>query len=541
MLLGLLFSILVYGADDLVAEYQKVHRQFVRQLCPANTEREFLQLLGDFQGGVFFVPSLGNKKLDQETVQSLLPELQNKKKWIEQQIIFLNKEKNFLPAQKTIQEINSLLQKLVQFKKDDFENGQSQKNQTPQLLKELRQKFAVLIQQIPFLLSYHFPVDHMVLRREYDLNRQSVQESEQKEGNYAYLYRKIVEDGAQNPGKSGENDFPFRAVLDTLHFSLQKDYDFIPEDLRYDLSWAMRQLKQYLKHGVAWHLRRMKEWPERTAKLINFYQDLMLDRIVDGRSLLTSMVEMRSQKRLQLEQYILNKQKQTYLFWASRSENLQALFVLDTILVNEAGRGDILDRQDVAKVVVLRRSMPTYTSAPSSYDPYDLLTSAEIKSQATPWLNLLFKKGEFSFTYFFLPATVRVFCPSTTAAARKLQRKNLALAQEALKSTKDNWPATRYFSRISMLGRMNMGLLWTDYTPLPERPGPEIKVAKAVIRAYQKKNYLFWYGFKDAAHKWYQVIEINGKKFVVLKDSLRFFTYRNQHLFRFFSPKKINQ
>ena len=41
------------------------------------------------------------------------------------------------------------------------------------------------------------------------------------------------------------------------------------------------------------------------------------------------------------------------------------------------------------------------------------------------WLNVLFKEGEFSFTYFFIPSNIGIFCPDFSKKAKILRKENL--------------------------------------------------------------------------------------------------------------------
>ena len=122
--------------------------------------------------------------------------------------------------------------------------------------------------------------------------------------------------------------------------------------------------------------------------------------------------------------------------------------------MNEVGRLDVdgsLERREVTRVVAKRTGVKEYkTPAKNSLLYRKIRKKLKDKYTNYPWLNVLFKEGEFSFTYYFLYASVRTFCPEMTLSGRSLRKENVKIGIETLRNYKDT-NSVRYFSRASML------------------------------------------------------------------------------------------
>ena len=94
--------------------------------------------------------------------------------------------------------------------------------------------------------------------------------------------------------------------------------------------------------------------------------------------------------------------------------------------------------------------------------------------------------------------------------------------------------ALRYFSRASMLGRVNMAQIWLNFTPVPERPGLRVKRSNYLKGLFKKGKYDFLYDFKAADGKVFQVLRFKKKTYVVDETGNDFYKYRNRHYFRYF-------
>jgi len=218
---------------------------------------------------------------------------------------------------------------------------------------------------------------------------------------------------------------------------------------------------------------------------------------------------------------------------------MQALYAIETILYSEVGRmdaPDALERKDVAQVVINRYDHPSYNSI-GERDSISKFLSSSIKSKENKWLNVLFKEGEFSFTYFYIPGNFHIYCPDMSRMGQYLRRENVRIALELLNKPKPATAALRYFSRTSMFGRIEMDSLWNDFRPLPEVPGTPVPNAKKIYNLFQKDRYTFLYDFNNEEQKKkYLVVELKGKTYVVdSAEPNRVFHYRNPHQFKYFS------
>ncbi|MEI8347006.1 MAG: hypothetical protein WCG27_06040, partial [Pseudomonadota bacterium] len=485
-----------------------------------------------YLGDGLFVPAITSKKLDEDAVRKFIPELQEKKKWIEKNIEILKGHKTFQDLRKNIQEINGLIPGLLNFQKEFQDNkNQEQKEKIRHLssekMAELRTKVDKLVEIIPFWTSFQYPVDHFKLRQDYDRYKDSIDPEGRAKANRIYLQRRLVQDGAPGTTWGINNDLWFRSLLDTFVLELKQKKDFLSESLRYDWWSLAHQLQQKSKERPASQIKLMQEWVQSVDKAMRFYQDILYDRVVDGKSFLTSLqwVEMKTKSRLTLESWVEEKQRLTINFWKKQSELMQALYVIQTILFNEVGRQDGPDtdeRQDVTQVIINRTMADEYHQSKETIDG--------------PWPDVLFKKGEFSFTYFFIPATVRVFCPDMSRRGKSLMRENLKVGLELLQNPHWNFTAIRYFSRASMLGRIDMGKLWDEYEPLAERAGELVIIGKKKLKKkYAQGKYQFLYYFTDPENKKFQVVEMEKRVFVIPMDGNNIYRWRNPHLFRYFA------
>ena len=180
-----------------------------------------------------------------------------------------------------------------------------------------------------------------------------------------------------------------------------------------------------------------------------------------------------SESRYQLMKFNFEKQRKVYNFWLQENKLNRVLFVLETILFNEAGDvdgRDALERMDVVQVVFNRTQIPFYHTIEEDEAIYPYLRSiGKKKLTRSKWLNVMFKEGEFSFTYFFIPSSKNIYCPDVSRRGRFLRKENLGVILNMLKNPNSKFKATRYFSRASMLGRIDMAKVWTDFSALPER------------------------------------------------------------------------
>ena len=118
-----------------------------------------------------------------------------------------------------------------------------------------------------------------------------------------------------------------------------------------------------------------------------------------------------------------------------------------------------------------------------------------------------------------------------------IRSRNLKIAMLALKHERPHFKAIRYFSRVSMLGKVDMAKVWHDFQAYPERPGPELENQNTLRRQFISDEYQYLYSFIDPSGIAYQVITIDDKNYCITwrKGQPVFHTYRDPHFFTYFS------
>lgn len=535
-------------SHQLLKQYLKIHKDFSKKMCRPGSEEKFWKLFKNFRGQGYYVPITSEDKVDFTTVGRFLPELSSKKQWIKKQITEVKKIKNLSSYKDNVSELNHLLEKIVKKKQQYFETTSEELkikflNESKYLMIEFRTKFKKLLNTLSFLKSYLFPVNHFELRQGYDKYKKSKDKEGRKKSNEIYFYRKIVQDGAQNPNNTGSDTF-FRAATDTVFKELEKGHEIIPENLRIDLEWVLKRFKRQIDRGKRGQIRRLTEWLNRTDETLDFYRLLKMNKVRQGDTFLSGeeFVERLSKSRFALKDYVLKKQAEVFEYWKDRDEVMKAIFVLETILYNEVGGIDTkegTERLDVAQVAINRLNDDFYSTIMPGEQIHPYITSEEDKTlKKYKWLNVMMKEGEFSFTYYFIHGSVRIFCPEMTRAGRLLRLENIKLSIKALKNSQKDFEAMRYFSRASMLGRIDMTQIWKEYEAIDERPGSLLTKQQKIKNLYKQGEYKYLYEFKAPSNKVFKVLEIRDRKYAYSVSNGLFYKYRSPHLFRYFKKRQ---
>jgi hypothetical protein len=525
--------------------FNDVYQQYVRTVCAPGIEKEFWNRASLYRGNGIFVPTLIDDTLDKITIEKNLPLMQQKANWIENNIKRLEKEISFNHLITWNSSLRSQLDHVVSFKQKFLESSTIEEKE--KIRKEARlyykryqDEVLGLMNSLYFMQSFNFPVDHFQLRSQYDLFKKRKDQLGKRKANEMYFLRRVVEDGTQNPD-GGKNDAYMRSVMNTIAIALSKPDDFIREELRYDLEFIFNAIDDHLKRGPIVHLSRLREWLRLEKNEKVFYHQLLKNQFHDDATKTTSeYVLLRSTALKNFKSFVQAQQRKVYDFWMKQPEIYQALFVLDAILMMEVGGidgRDMLERRDVAQVAINRRHIDYFSSIASDDDLYPYLSDiADLQNQR--WLNVLFKEGEFSFTYFFIPSTIRIFCPEMSRYGQFIRDENVNLSLDLLSGPDTNFPALRYYSRASMFGRIEMDPLWHDFLAYPERPGLKLEKGKEEYsEAYKTGNFKFLYHFTDAVGDTFKVLEIKDKKVVSSFNGEHFYQWRNPNLFRYFIKK----
>ncbi len=539
----------------MLDEYLRIHKNFVGLHCNPKVEETYAELDQKYRGDGNYIPITLDEKVDQKVIKILLPLIKEKEVWIQSQIQQIKKLDSFEKIRQNIERLENEVLLLQEAKKDYFfARNKTQKNkivlkaqkQFQQMLKEVD-----LLKEIaPFLLSFKFPLNHLALRSEYEKAKSIGTRESRTKANNIYLFRKIVQDGSFDEKRS-RNDAVIRAAFDTLFHSINEQKEdqevrtFLTENERSDFKYVLTNFKILLDNKKETYMNRFEEWLGRTQRSHGFYLGLeAVKKNKSGESTLevASILAEKAHALSNLREFVLTKEAEVYQYWSKQPEIYQSLYAMETILYAEVGRidaPDALERRDVAQIVINRHKNPTYNQL-SEKDSLIGYLPKDFKTDQYKWLNVLFKEGEFSFTYFYIPGNFHIYCPDVSKIGQFLRRENVRIAQNYFKKPRENFNALRYFSRMSMFGRIEMDSLWEDYRPLPEVPGKPVKNLKKLSKLFKQDRYRYLYDFNSgSSKKTYLVVEMLGKNYVVdAKNPSKLFYYRNPHHFRYFAPVK---
>lgn len=534
-------------------EYLKAQKEYADTSCTPGVESTYKELDTKYRGDGNFIPVLLDQKVDQKTIKATLPLIKEKIIWIKSQESNVSKVENFEEVSQTLKRIENEVAVLQEAKKDMFlaktkeqraDIEERAKKQFTQLMKEVEN----LKTQAPYLLSFKFPLNHLELRAEYEKFKGIATKEARSKANAIYLNRRVVQDGSYDENLV-RNDSVIRAGFDTLYLSLTKNKDrsLLTDNERSDFKFVLANFQNLLDLGKETLAKRYVEWADRAERSLTFYQDL-----ADGKKIkvndtatatdIAAVLEERARSLYNLKAFVLKKEAASYEYWSKKSELFQYLYALETILYAEVGRidaPDALERRDVAQVVINRFSNDFYSNM-GAEDSLNEYLAKDLKTKEHKWLNVLFKEGEFSFTYFYIPGNLHIYCPDMSKVGQFLRRENVRIALALLNKPRKEFPAMRYFSRVSMFGRIEMDSLWDSYKAVGEVPGKPVKNKKMLGNLYKQDRYKFLYDFEtDDKKKTYIVVEMKGKPYVVdFNKPTQVYYYRNPNQFRYFAPLK---
>lgn len=539
--------------ESILAEYLKLQKEYYTNSCTPGTEDQYQKLDKNYRGNGNFIPVLLDEKVDLKTIKNLIPLMKEKDLWLQAQIDFIKKIDDIQPWRFELDRLENNVELLQDAKKEYYFTSDKSKKESiqqkaakqfEQLLKEMEQ----LKKGLPFLLSFKFPINHLALRHEYEKFKFTPTKEARARANSIYLFRKIVQDGSYDKELT-RNDAVIRSAFDTLYLSLTKDKNriFLTDNERVDLNFVIKNFAKLLSNKPEVLIERFLEWKARNDRSLTFYQDLVENKkikISESSQIkdVTTLLEERAKSLYTLKDFVLTRESKAYEYWSKKSELLQSLYAIETILYSEVGRmdsPDALERRDVTQVVINRSVNPTYNSL-SDKDSITKYLPAGQNINDNKWLNVLFKEGEFSFTYFYIPGNFHIYCPDMSKVGQFLRRENVRIALELLNKPRANFKALRYFSRTSMFGRIEMDSLWDQFESLPEVPGKAVKAPKKVYQLFKKDRYKFLYQFSNEdLKKSYLVVNLLGKTYVVDADNNKqIYNYRNPHQFKYFTLLK---
>lgn len=521
-------------------EYKELHSKFSKEVCSPGTDTKYYKLLRYYRGTGFYLPLNGND-IDRAAISKNLHHFKKKMAFIKGLKDKLEKQEKLPSFDEVSKDLKETLDLLLDYKKEFSQEIRKKKkieirDKSDALINKLREQFDEFVDKIYFLKSYNFPNDHLQNRRNYELYKDN--EKTVTKANQTFFYRKIVEDGAYNPDHTG-SDLYIRSTLDTLYLQIKKEKIFISENLRYDLEWILKRVEKAFDWGHQNHVDRLQEWYNRTQLNYNFYNDIIQ---IKNRAKAKKLVKAKNQATLQMKEFVYKKQAEVYHWWSKKPELMRALFTLTVILFNEVGTvdgKDALERYDVAQIVLNRVDDEFYSSLDPNQEIVKYLKYKYDEYSKYKWLNTLFRVGEFSFTYHYIGSVVKIFCPDMSRLGRNLRETNIKISLKAIKEYRPEFNVLRYFSRISMLGKIDMSSVWFDYEKYPERPGYLVGNQRKLIRFYLADKYQYLYSFTDPKGLSYQVIKIGDDTYSMrwVRGKPQFYKYRDPHLFKYFLKK----
>jgi hypothetical protein len=531
--------------DKVIRKYNRVHRKFFRKACRPGEDEKFLKLFREYRGEGFFLPEY-KEQIDIEAIKANIPHLKAKISWLKSSI--LNFKKKPLPNYSLVSEpLKLAIDAQLKIKKDyslalNSAERKKIKKKASVGIKSVIHSFKTFMEQSYFLKSFGFPNDHLKNRLDYVEFKKN---KKNRAANKKYLYRKIVEDGALDSNNT-HPDKSLRSTMDTLALNIPKLKDLISEPIRYDLLFVLERAEKEYGKGKKKLLERLESWHKRSVNALAHYKTILKNaKFKNSENKKILLRKLKAEKELQ--NYVLEKQVMSYKYWAKQSELMKAIFTIETILFNEVGSVDgptAIERKDVAKVVLNRYKIPFYQKLNPKQELYEAFSDDFKKlSDQQKWLNLLFRKGEFSFTYYYISGNAKIFCPDQSSIGRYLRRRNINIALEALWENNSKFKATRYFSRASMNGRIDMSSVWDDFRALEERPGIKIRKQWNLRKYFKGNKYQYLYEFRDPRGRKYEVVDINNKTYSVTWKNKQpvFYAYRNTHYFKYFVSRSIGR
>lgn len=535
--------------NDHIQAYWGSFNKFKTQVCSPSDKATFDKLLKDYKGAGYYIP-LHQEKIVKEAIHEILPFLDKKIQWLQSDIAKLEKLKELPNFSKLIDEMNLLVENNTKIRYQiDIGNSTEtlSKDRAVEQVTVFKKKFLEFIDAVFYLKNYTYPVDHHLNRLTYDRLAAQPIPPGTPPGRVPqivikrlslYLKRKVLEDGAMDPDLTRPDLF-VRTTIDTFTLALGKiDEYFTPELIR-DWDWIAKSTQGIHARGLNQQKLRLNEWLMRTIAMKDYYAGLLRqEQFVETKFL--SELAVASDN---LKNFVEQKLARVYKYWLDQPEVLRNLFVLETILMHEVGSTDPIgdQRKKVVEVVLNRVHDKDYHFLRSS-DPWEALLGTRLRDKQHWWLNVMYRKGEFSFMYFYMSSSYKVFCPEETPAITRLRESNLRIAFDVLRSYEPQGIETnvyRYFSRISMLGRIDMTAVWSPpFELVEESPGSSVEPDEQakLLKLWQQGHWKYFYSFKEGLFT-YRVFDLEGKLWTTLWDKntpTQFYHYRDRDYFKFF-------
>lgn len=517
----------------IIKDYDKALLKYKKKFCKPGLEKKYDELFTDYQGDGIYIPYMDDGQIDVLTIRENLHLLRSKKKWIKSKRDRLNKYFRLPKLEEGLSKLENLIETNLKIKYE-FDVLRKKDSETiskgKKSFKALRDFYRNFEQKFFYMHNFGYPADHYENRKNYELAK--IQKN-RKMINTTFFKRKVYEDGAPSSSVYKKDTFP-RTIIDSIKLEIEKNQIFVNNNLQYDLEWLMTTLPKLHGYGLVHYKNAFSVWEEKVSESLKFYIGI-LEETKKNRKFASSKFEATNA----IKKYVNTMLADVYDYWTEQNELNRSLFVLETILFNEVGSIDLSgqERKEVIEVVLNRYYNPTYNSLDKNQDIIKYIKTKN--PQDYRWLNVFLKEREFSFTYYFIPAVVNIFCPPRTKWGKQLRESNLYLSIDALKNYElkpESQRAIRYFSRASMIGRIDMAPIWSGHRQLPEKLGPKVEKRDDVLRALAQQDFKYRYTFLRDKKK-FSVYKVLGQKYAVSHagKETEVYRYRDPHFFRFFS------
>jgi hypothetical protein len=525
---------------SLYSSYKKTVDTFQNQVCKPGTEEKFWELYYKFKGKGFYIPIKENIRVNKKAIKSNFRLITQKINWIKKTSKKLSKYKKLPEIEQDLIQLQKLVNSNLRYKFLLEVKGEPEGvilfNVNKNIVK-LKSTYHLITKKIFYLLNFNYPNNHLGNRVRYENYKTARNISSALKADAMFVRRKILEDGAMDP-MSKSNDRYLRTALDNIKLRLDQTTDFIEDDLRVDLEWAMEKLKKNVNKGLNYQLNKLAEWEKREKLRFEFYNKVFHS----SDKSLAKLVSEKNNASESLQSFIYKKQADTYKYWMKEDERLRKIFIMENILYNEVGNLDPLkvERKEILRIIYKRTTTP----------PYNLLLPHQkiskylnnIQTDKYKWLNTFLRRGEFSYTLYYIPSVIRVFCSNVSRNGWKLRNENIKLSINFLKELGKESTLTesiRYFSRVSMVGKIDMSLIWKNFEAVGEVPGQKLSNTSHLEKKFLKGQFRYFYKVNHEGNL-FGVFEVLNKTYMVNIDDLKkpkFFNYRNPHLFKYFKEK----
>ena len=206
MIIFFLFQSIVSIAS--IEKYEKIHTKFRKKLCAPGEVRKYYDLLSKTNKSGHYIPVVEGK-LNNFVIKKNLVTLRKKREWLKQNIENISSKRN-LSFKKEVSSLSKKLNELLKIK-NDFYLKEKIKEKS-ELKKVSKKKFLsfkndllYFLERIKLLHTYSFPINHLVMRSQYDLLKIRKDIPGQTLSQDVFFNRKVVEDGAPHPRWRGSD------------------------------------------------------------------------------------------------------------------------------------------------------------------------------------------------------------------------------------------------------------------------------------------------------------------------------------------------